>query len=96
MENLQKQFDFVSVTQIVRLKKFGMESCKPVSTPLEPGRKFQQLAPSDEPFDVQTYQQAIGCLTYISTATRPDIAAAVGVLSQYRLCQSQVRITGWA
>ncbi|KAL9974483.1 hypothetical protein ACROYT_G011519 [Oculina patagonica] len=28
-------------------------------------------------------QQAIGCLTYISTATRPDIAAAVGVLSQY-------------
>ena len=42
------------------LKKFGMENCKPVSTPLEPGRKFQQLAPSDEPFDVQTYQQAIG------------------------------------
>ena len=25
------------------LKKFGMENCKPVSTPLEPGRKFQQL-----------------------------------------------------
>ena len=65
------------------LKKFGMQNCTPVSTPLEPGRKFQQLAPSDEPFDVQTYQQAIGCLTYISTATRPDIAAAVGVLSQY-------------
>ena len=65
------------------LKKFGMENCKPVSTPLEPGRKFQQLSPSDEPFDVQTYQQAIGCLTYISTATRPDIAAAVSVLSQY-------------
>ena len=65
------------------LKKFGMENCKPVSTPLEPGRKFQQLSSSDEPFDVQTYQQAIGCLTYISTATRPDIAAAVGALSQY-------------
>ena len=65
------------------LKKFGMENCKPVCTPFEPGRKFQQLAPSDEPFDVQTYQQAIGCLTYISTATRPDIATAVGVLSQY-------------
>ena len=65
------------------LKKFGMENCKPVSTPLEPGRKFQQLSPSDEPFNVHTYQQAIGCLTYMSTATRPDIAAAVGVLSQY-------------
>ena len=33
--------------------------------------------------DVQTYQQAIGCLTYASTATRPDIAAAVGTLSRY-------------
>ena len=65
------------------LKKFGMENCKPVSTPLEPGRKFQQLSSTDEPFDVQTYQQAIGCLTYISMATRPDIAAAVGTLSQY-------------
>ena len=65
------------------LRKFGMENCKPVSTPLEPGRKFQQLSQDDEPFDVQTYQQAIGCLNYISKVTRPDIAAAVGVLSQY-------------
>ena len=65
------------------LRKFGMENCKPISTPLELGRKFQQLSQGDEPFNVQTYQQAIGCLTYMSTATRPDIAAAVGVLSQY-------------
>ena len=64
-------------------RKFGMENCKPVCTPLMPGRKFQQLSQGDEPFDVQTYQQAIGWLTYISTVTRPDIAAAVGVLSQY-------------
>lgn len=65
------------------LRKFGMENCKPVSTPLDPGRKFQQLSQGDEPFNVQTYQKAIGCLTYMSTATRPDVAAAVGVLSQY-------------
>ena len=65
------------------LRKSGMENCKPVSTPLAPGRRFQQLSASDKPFDIQTYQQAIGCLTYMSTATRPDIAAAVGVLSQY-------------
>ena len=65
------------------LRKFGMENCKPISTPLELGRKFQQLSQGDEPFNVQTYQQAIGCLTYMSTATRRDIAAAVGVLSQY-------------
>ena len=76
------------------LRKFGMENCKPVSTPLEPGRRFQQLSPNDEPFDVQTYQQAIGCLTYVSTATRPDIAAAVGVLSQYMSKPSKDHWTG--
>ena len=37
------------------LRKFGMENCKPESTPLEPGKKFQKLSPSDEPLDVQTY-----------------------------------------
>ncbi|KAK3697978.1 hypothetical protein QZH41_003963 [Actinostola sp. cb2023] len=65
------------------LKRFGMENCKPVSTPLELGKKFQQLSANDDAFDDQIYRQAIGCLTYASTTTRPDIAAAVGVLSQY-------------
>ena len=60
-----------------------MENCKPVSTPLEPGKKIQQLSEDQEPFDIHTYQQAIGCLTYASTTTRPDIAAAAGVLAQY-------------
>ena len=73
----------VSQPNYTELRKFGMENCKPVSTPLEPGKKFQQLPSSDEPFDIQTYQQAIGCLTYVSTATRPDIVAAVEVLFQY-------------
>ena len=74
------------------LRKFGMENCKPVSTPLEPGRKFQQSSSSDEPFDIQTYQQAIGCLTYKSTATRQDIATGVGVLSQ---CMSKLSKDHW-
>ena len=65
------------------LRRFGMQDCKPAPTPFESGRKSQQLSSSDMTFDVQTYQQAIGCLTYTSTATRPHISAAVGVLSQY-------------
>ena len=32
---------------------------------------------------MQTYQQAIGCLIYSSVITRPDIVAAVNVLSKY-------------
>jgi hypothetical protein len=65
------------------LRRFQMESCRPVGTPLETGKKFHELSSDDESFDTQTYRQAIGCLTYVSVTTRPDIAAAVGILSQY-------------
>ena len=66
------------------LKKFNMENCRPVATPLEIGRKFQKASGDDELFgDVSLYQQAIGCLTYAATTTRPDIAVAVSILSQY-------------
>ena len=50
---------------------------------MEPGKKFQKLSDDKESFDTQTYQQAMGCRTHASTATRPDIAAAVGTLSHY-------------
>ena len=66
------------------LKRFNMENCRPVATPLEAGRKFQKASDNDKLFhDISLYQQAIGCLTYASTTTRPDIAAAVSTLSQY-------------
>ena len=66
------------------LKQFRMEECKPVSTPLESGRKFHKRTEEEEQCDksIYMYQQAIGCLTYVSTATRPDIAAVV-TLSQF-------------
>ena len=54
------------------LKRFGMETCKPVSTPLEPGRRFESLPENETPVDVQSYQMAVDCLTYATTANRPD------------------------
>ena len=65
------------------LNRFGMQDSKPVSTPLETGKTFHKRTNDEKQFDKETYQQAIGCLTYVSTATRPDIAATVGILSQY-------------
>ena len=75
------------------LRKFGMENCKPVSTPLETGRKFQKLSPSYEPFDVQTYQQEIGCLT---CQQQQDQILLLQLESYPSICQDQVRITGLA
>ena len=64
------------------LKRFGMQSCKPIATPLEPGKKFEALG-DDDPVDVTEYQAVIGSLTYAVVSTRPDLAVAVGMLSQF-------------
>eukprot|EP00249_Psilotum_nudum_P008961 c21621_g1_i1 orf=3-362(-) len=63
------------------LKRFDMQDCKPVSTPVETSLK---LTPDleYEPFNSTLYQQVIGSLIYL-TIMRPDICYAVGLLSQY-------------
>ena len=76
------------------LKKFNMENCKPVATLLEAGKKFQKTAENEEAVDPQLYQQAICSLIYASTSTRQDIAAAVGVLSQYSTNPSKQHCIG--
>ena len=61
----------------------NMENCKPVSTPLEFGKKYEELSKDDERFDKRMYQRAIGCLTYAATISRPDLSIAVSVLSKF-------------
>ena len=65
------------------LKRFNMHECKPVSTPMETGKRYKQLGDEDETVDIKEYQAAIGCLTYASIATRPDLSAAVGELNKF-------------
>ena len=76
------------------LERFGMERCKPVATPLEPGVKYLKVSDGDVLFDTNTYQKAIGSLTYAALCTRPDIAAAVGVLSQFMSNPSETHWSG--
>ena len=65
------------------LKRFEMENCKSVSTPLEFGKKYEALSKEEKSVDVKTYQIAIGCLNYATLISRPDLAVAVGVLSKF-------------
>ena len=77
------------------LSRFNMESCNPVNTPMEAGRKFTKLSDDDTPFpDVQLYQQAVGSLMYAATTTRPDIASAIGILAQYMSAPSMDHWSG--
>ncbi len=57
------------------LKKFKMEDCKSIGTPMDTGCK---LSKSDEIEDVEKilYRSMIGSFLYV-TATRPDIMHAV-------------------
>ncbi|KAI0995437.1 hypothetical protein K3495_g12742 [Podosphaera aphanis] len=76
------------------LRRFGMEDCTPVSTPLPPGATF---TPSydDEAFgDATKYRAAIGSLMFASVATRPDIAYATNLMSQFNGAPSQKHWNG--
>ncbi|KAH9745481.1 hypothetical protein KPL70_004087 [Citrus sinensis] len=63
------------------LKKFKMNDCKPISTPVECGVK---LSKHDEGEDIDPtfFKSLVGSLRYL-TCTRPDILYAVGLVSRY-------------
>lgn len=65
------------------LHKFNMSSCKPVSTPLVPGSKFNDNAEEAENAEKFPYRELIGSLMYAAIGTRPDIAHAISVLGQF-------------
>ncbi|KAL0299923.1 UNVERIFIED_CONTAM: Retrovirus-related Pol polyprotein from transposon RE2 [Sesamum angustifolium] len=70
------------------LKKFKMESCKTVTTPLVTGEKYQKEDGSQK-VDGSMYRSLIGSLLYL-TATRPDIMFTTSLLSKFMQSPSQV------
>ena len=71
------------------LKRFNMTECKSVSTPIESGKQFHELSENETPANIQEYQKIIGCLTYVTMTSRPDLASALGILSKYITKPSQ-------
>ena len=70
------------------LKQFGMEDCKPISTPLDVKAQLVKLTDEEHEEHMQEmqgvpYQKAVGSLMYAMVATRADIAFAVSVVSQF-------------
>ncbi|KAL0379259.1 UNVERIFIED_CONTAM: Retrovirus-related Pol polyprotein from transposon RE1 [Sesamum radiatum] len=70
------------------LKKFKMESCKTVTTPLVTGEKYKREDGSQK-VDGSIYRSLIGSLLYL-TATRPDIMFATSLLSRFMQSPSQI------
>ncbi|KAM0029839.1 putative RNA-directed DNA polymerase [Helianthus debilis subsp. tardiflorus] len=81
--NQQSKGTFLSQQKYARdlLRRFGMQQCKPVSTPMNANDKLQREdggAAADE----FMFRSLVGGLIYL-THTRPDITFAVGVVSRY-------------
>ena len=65
------------------LRDYQMDNANPVLTPLD-GKESLTPATADEPRTNQLeYQKRIGSVMYAMVSTRPDLAFAVGKLSQY-------------
>jgi hypothetical protein len=65
------------------LKRFNMESCKPVGTPIATKTKLKRADDEETTMDRSLYQSAVGSLMYLMVSTRPDIAYSVGAVSQF-------------
>ena len=63
------------------LKETGKLACKPASTPIDPNHKLGK-ASEDPTMDREVYQRLVGKLIYLAH-TRPNIAYAVSVFSQF-------------
>jgi hypothetical protein len=73
------------------LNRFNMADCKPRAIPADPHvRLSKEMSPSSEAEKMAMaevpYQEAIGCLNYLTHVTRPDIAFAVNQVARY--CQN--------
>ncbi|KAG4036942.1 hypothetical protein PC123_g27489 [Phytophthora cactorum] len=63
------------------LKRFAMDKCKAVVSPVDMSTR---LVPSDAATKVNApFREAVGALMHLMTATRPDIAYAVGYVSRF-------------
>ncbi|RVX12128.1 Retrovirus-related Pol polyprotein from transposon RE1 [Vitis vinifera] len=63
------------------LQETGMSGCQPVNTPIEKGLKLC-VEPNQVSTDKGRYQKLVGRLMYLAH-TRPDLAYALSVVSQY-------------
>ena len=88
-----KEGIFISQTKYLKdlLKRFGLETCKLVGTPMVTGHK---LSTKDETpiVEKKKYRSMIKGLQYL-THTRLDIVNAVGIVARFQAYQIDVKST---
>nr|KYP66217.1 hypothetical protein KK1_012504 [Cajanus cajan] len=72
------------------LKKFQLDECKIMNTPMNQKEKFSKEDGADK-VDEMHFRSLIGCLMYL-TPTRPNILFPVSVLSRFMHCASELHL----
>lgn len=72
----------------VILKRFNMDTCNPVSTPMDVSVKLtKEMSPKTdaerEQMESIPFQEAVGCILYLAQSTRPDISYAINNISRF-------------
>jgi len=70
------------------LEKFSMASCKPLNLPMSGDNQLVKAQGAFTEWEKQSmasvpYRSAVGSLMYLMVSTRPDLAAAIGVVSRF-------------
>lgn len=74
------------------LRRFGMFESNPVNTPLDPNVRWAKS--NDDELTSHPFKELLGCLQYLALVSRPDICAAVSILSKYQASPSNAHWTG--
>jgi hypothetical protein len=83
---------FISQTKYIRemLKRFGMEDCKLVTTPMQTSCKLRKDDDSKST-DQRKYRSMIGSLLYVTTS-RPDVMQAVGQVARFQAAPKESHV----
>ena len=65
------------------LARFNMTDCKPKDTPMDSKVKLEPNPNQANKEEINLFQQIIGCLLFLTLATRPDICYAVIKLARF-------------
>lgn len=64
------------------LRKFNMSDCKDIATLIESGLDLQKNESNQD--CKAPYRELMGCLTYATLTTRPDLCAATNIFSRFQ------------
>jgi hypothetical protein len=83
---------FISQTKYIRemLKRFGMEDCKPVITPMKTSCKLRKDDDSKST-DQRKYRSMIGSLLYVTTS-RPDVMQEVRQVARFQAAPKESHV----